>query len=104
MGTRIIAIYEEPDAALHGAEKADFYSGVVAEPPKGMNRFRYLVFFDDGYASYIDHRNVRVVCQQSGDVWEDVHINSREFIKKYLMQYPERPMVSRVNHIQSIIL
>ena len=36
----------------------------------------------------------RVVCKQSANgVWEDVHANSRDFIMKYLMQYPERPMV-----------
>ena len=40
VGTRIIAIYEDLDTA-HGST-TDFYSGVVAEPPKGMNRFRYL--------------------------------------------------------------
>ena len=59
-----------------------------------MNRHRYLIFFDDGYASYIPHDDIRVVGKQSANgVWEDVHANSREFIMKYLMQYPERPMV-----------
>jgi histone-lysine N-methyltransferase SETDB1 len=58
-----------------------------------MNRHRYLIFFDDGYASYIRHDDLRVVCKQSPNVWEDVHANSRDFISKYLMQYPERPMV-----------
>ena len=59
-----------------------------------MNSFRYLVFFDDGYASYIKHEDIRVVCQQTENaVWEDVHSNSRDFVKKYLQQYPERPMV-----------
>ena len=40
VGTRVIAIFEDPDTA-HGST-TDFYSGVVAEPPKAMNRFRYL--------------------------------------------------------------
>ena len=53
-----------------------------------------LVFFDDGYASYIKHQSIRVVCSQTDNaVWDDVHPNSREFVKKYLQQYPERPMV-----------
>lgn len=57
-------------------------------------RFRYLVFFDDGYASYISHKDIRVVCYQSPvAVWDDVDPNSREFIQKYLKQYPDRPMV-----------
>ena len=91
VGTRVIGLYKE-----YGNETAigSFYSGIVAEPPKQMNRHRYLVFFDDGYASYIHHKDIRVVCKQSENgVWEDVHANSREFIMKYLMQYPERPMV-----------
>ena len=71
-----------------------FYSGIIAEPPKTMNKFRYLVFFDDGYASYIPHKDIRAVTQQTETtVWMDIHPNSSEFIKKYLMQYPERPMV-----------
>ena len=40
-----------------------FYSGIIAEPPKPMNKFRYLVFFDDGYASYIPHKDIRAVTQ-----------------------------------------
>ena len=72
----------------------DFYSGVIAEPPKTMNKHRYLVFFDDGYASYIRHDDIRVVCAQTENaVFEDIHPNSRDFVKKYLLQYPERPMV-----------
>ena len=91
---RIIAVYrddEKPDGAAPA--KAEFYSGIIAEPPKQMNRFRYLVFFDDGYASYLSHEDVRVVSFQSANAWDDIHPNSREFIKKYLEQYPERPMV-----------
>ena len=91
VGTRIIAVYtdlENPNTTK------DFYSGIIAEPPKTMNKHRYLIFFDDGYASYIRHEDIRVVCMQTeNSVWEDVHPNSREFVKKYLQQYPERPMV-----------
>jgi hypothetical protein len=69
-----------------------------------MNRFRYLVFFDDGYASYIGHDEVRVVCQQSAaGVWEDVDMNSRDFIFKYLEKYPDRPMVKLVAKQESIL-
>ncbi|TRY76583.1 hypothetical protein TCAL_09221 [Tigriopus californicus] len=88
VGTRVIAVYRDSRIRI-----SEMYSGVVAEPPKVMNRFRYLIFFDDGYASYIHHEDIRVACAQSKDVWDDVHPNSREFIKKYLQQYPERPMV-----------
>ena len=91
VGTRIIGVYHEPNEPQ---SMGDFYAGIVAEPPKAMNKHRYLVFFDDGYASYIQHKDIRVVVHQTEDqVWNDIHLNSREFIKKYLMQYPERPMV-----------
>ena len=88
VGTRCIGLFRETED-----QPGAFYSGVVAEPPKQTNRNRYLVFFDDGYASYIRHEELRLVCYQSQDVWDDVHIDSREFIKKYLDKYPERPMV-----------
>ena len=91
VGTRVIGIFREDD---DDADAGNYYSGIIAEPPKQMNRFRYLVFFDDGYASYIKHEDIRVVCRQSeAGVWEDVHTNSQEFIQKYLKQYPDRPMV-----------
>ena len=102
VGTRIIGIYndnqqieEQPQTSQPVGE---YYSGIVAEPPKAMNKHRYLVFFDDGYASYISHKDIRIVCRQTDSnstsgVWDDIHPNSRDFIKKYLLQYPERPMV-----------
>ncbi|KAI5636816.1 SET domain-containing protein [Phthorimaea operculella] len=54
---------------------------------------RYLVFFDDGYAQYVNHIDTRLVCEFSNLVWEEVHPFSREFVKEYLIAYPERPMV-----------
>jgi len=88
VGTRCIGLFKEQQE-LPGA----YYSGIVAEPPKVINKNRYLVFFDDGYASYIPHQDIRVVCKSSANVWDDIHPNSKDFIKKYLDQYPERPMV-----------
>lgn len=55
--------------------------------------YRYLVFFDDGYAQYVTHEKILLVCESSRNVWEDIHPDSKEFIRKYLEQYPERPMV-----------
>jgi hypothetical protein len=54
---------------------------------------RYLVFFDDGYAQYVTHEKILLVCESSRNVWDDIHPDSREFIRNYLEQYPERPMV-----------
>ena len=47
VGTRVIGLYKEPETPR---DAGGYYSGIVAEPPKGMNKYRYLVFFDDGYA------------------------------------------------------
>lgn len=42
----------------------------------------------------ISFTDIRVVCSQTESaVWEDIHPNSRAFVKQYLQQYPERPMV-----------
>ncbi|XP_013143389.1 PREDICTED: histone-lysine N-methyltransferase eggless-like isoform X2 [Papilio polytes] len=84
IGTRIIACAEQTDS---------FYSGVVAEVPNPVNKFRYLVFFDDGHAKYVQHANTRLVCECSQLVWEEVHPYSQEFVRQYLLSYPERPMV-----------
>ena len=88
VGTRCIGQFKE-QAEVPGA----YYSGIVAEPPKAINKNRYLVFFDDGYASYIPHSDIRVVCKSSANVTDDIHPNSKDFIQRYLDQYPERPMV-----------
>ncbi|KAL4224511.1 hypothetical protein ACF0H5_015212 [Mactra antiquata] len=87
VGTRIIALYKD------GATDEDFYAGIVAEAPNGRNELRYLVFFDDGYAQYCTNKEIHKVFLQSKNVWEDIHPDSKDFIRDYLAQYPERPMV-----------
>ncbi|XP_067135489.1 histone-lysine N-methyltransferase SETDB1-like isoform X3 [Centruroides vittatus] len=89
VGSRVVAHYRDE----HWSPRSSLYAGVIAEPPKLMNRYRYLVFFDDGYAQYVKHNEVYLVCESRKEVWEDIHPDSKEFIKSYLQQYPERPMV-----------
>lgn len=89
VGTRVIAQYRDE----YWSQANSMYAGIVAEPPKVMNNYRYLIFFDDGYAQYVNHSETRVVCDASQEVWEDVHPDSKDFIKNYIKQYPERPMV-----------
>ncbi|CAG4949491.1 unnamed protein product [Parnassius apollo] len=84
IGTRIIASSDK---------RGSFYSGVVAEVPNPVNNYRYLVFFDDGHAKYAQHVDTRLVCECSPLVWEEVHPYSRDFVRQYLLSYPERPMV-----------
>ncbi|CAB3257516.1 unnamed protein product [Arctia plantaginis] len=87
IGTRLIALFKDAN------KRESYYSGVVAEIPNPVNNYRYLVFFDDGYAQYVSHAHTRLVCECSNLVWEEVHPLSREFVREYLMAYPERPMV-----------
>ncbi|KAG1666929.1 Histone-lysine N-methyltransferase SETDB1 [Nymphon striatum] len=97
VGTRVLAKYREDPCANTPVESRAFYDslyvGIIAEPPKSMNSFKYLIFFDDGYAQYSPIEEVFLVCESSRNVWEDVHEQARNFIKEYLNQYPERPMV-----------
>ncbi|XP_078588015.1 histone-lysine N-methyltransferase SETDB1-like isoform X3 [Branchiostoma floridae x Branchiostoma japonicum] len=88
-GSRIVGQYvdEEGDSVQY------LYAGIVAELPSKMNRSRYLIFFDDGFATYLKRDQIHQVCKPSANAWEDVHPNSREFIKEYLQGYPERAMV-----------
>ncbi|XP_042206255.1 histone-lysine N-methyltransferase eggless-like isoform X2 [Homarus americanus] len=92
VGTRVIAKYRDEDPK-NTTISGSFYVGVVAEIPTAANKYRYLIFFDDGYAQYVLHFDIRVVTESSACPWEDVSSDSREFIKEYLQMYPERPMV-----------
>ncbi|XP_078334332.1 histone-lysine N-methyltransferase SETDB1-B-like isoform X2 [Crassostrea virginica] len=87
VGTRVVALYRDEESM------ASFYAGIVAETPNQRNAYRYLIFFDDGYAQYSKSEEIHKVLAQSVNVWEDIHQDSQEFIKDYLKQYPERPMV-----------
>ena len=54
---------------------------------------RYLIFFDDSYTQYVPHEEIRLVCEASENVWEDVHYSTRPFIRAYLSKYPEQVTV-----------
>ncbi|XP_017045110.2 LOW QUALITY PROTEIN: histone-lysine N-methyltransferase eggless [Drosophila ficusphila] len=97
IGTRVIAYFDGTTLSRckeKGVVQSAFYPGIIAEPLKQANRYRYLIFYDDGYTQYVPHRDVRLVCQASEKVWEDVHAGSRDFIQKYVEKYSvDRPMV-----------
>ncbi|KAL0130171.1 hypothetical protein PUN28_002046 [Cardiocondyla obscurior] len=86
IGTRVVAIFRDDVSN-------NYYSGIIAETPKSINKYRYLIFFDLGYAQYVVHNNIFLVWETSPRIWEDLPSESREFVKKYLESYPERPMV-----------
>lgn len=58
-----------------------------------------MIFFDVGFVQYRKHNDIRLVVREtnSSDVWKDVDLNCREFIKNYLEKYPERQMVKLTN-------
>lgn len=102
VGARVIALFnmsatnENRNLLLPTKEphRFSFFPGIVAEPLQKYNGWRYLIFFDDGYTQYVQHENVRVVCERSAKVWENVHPASSEFIRQYLEQFnSQRPMV-----------
>lgn len=96
VGTRVIT------SVVANNQNKSFYVGIVAESPSAANKYRYLIFFDDGYVQYAFHSNIRVVVGCSQPEWEDVVTDSKEFIKNYLEAYPERPMVrlQKFNYIK----
>uniref|UniRef100_A0A182PD15 Histone-lysine N-methyltransferase n=1 Tax=Anopheles epiroticus TaxID=199890 RepID=A0A182PD15_9DIPT len=91
LGTRVIArISSNPNDAMNRA----FYAGTVLESISNYNNFRYLITFDSGHTLYAPFTDVRVVCDQSENVWDDVHLHSREFIRNYLQSCGTvRPML-----------
>lgn len=89
VGTRVVATYSDEC----NPPRQSLYAGIIAEPPKPLNRYRYLVFFDDGYAQYVDIDKVFVMCGASKNVWEDMFQDVRDFVRNYLEKYPERPML-----------
>ena len=87
VGTRCVALYAE------GSDDEGFYPGVVGEQPTDENDGRYLVFYDDGFPSYIDAVNLRQVCKSIRKVWQEVDPGNKQFIERYLTEYPSRKMV-----------
>lgn len=105
VGTRVIARYKDDQTGNKTdiLSQGSFYVGIVAEVPTVANKYKYLIFFDDGYAQYVIHRDIRVVTDASALPWEDVCSDSRDFIKEYVQMYPERPMVrlQRWNNVKT---
>ncbi|KAJ0065975.1 hypothetical protein NL108_001192, partial [Boleophthalmus pectinirostris] len=87
VGARVVAKYKDGNSEW-------LYAGIVAEMPSTKNRMRFLIFFDDGYASYVGLRDLFPVCRPLNRTWEDIEDAScRDFIEEYITAYPSRPMV-----------
>nr|CDS26933.1 histone lysine n methyltransferase setb1 [Hymenolepis microstoma] len=87
VGARVVARYIDP----HGV--SDYYSGTIGEPPKLDNEYRYLIFFDDGYAYYAQPSCVFRMFNQSKENWQSVNRNFQEFMKIYLHNFPKRQLL-----------
>ncbi|XP_008321419.1 histone-lysine N-methyltransferase SETDB1-B isoform X3 [Cynoglossus semilaevis] len=94
VGARVVAKYKDGNLVW-------LYAGIVAEMPNNKNRMRFLIFFDDGYASYVTLPELFPVCRPMKRTWEDIEDAScRDFIEEYITAYPSRPMVLlKVNQI-----
>ncbi|XP_053699897.1 histone-lysine N-methyltransferase SETDB1-B isoform X1 [Synchiropus splendidus] len=87
VGARVVAKYKDGSLTW-------LYAGIVAEMPNNKNRMRFLIFFDDGYASYVTLPELHPVCRPLKRTWEDIEDAScRDFIEEYITAYPSRPMV-----------
>ncbi|KAI3360504.1 hypothetical protein L3Q82_002391 [Scortum barcoo] len=87
VGARVVAKYKDGSLVW-------LYAGIVAEMPNNKNRMRFLIFFDDGYASYVTLPELYPVCRPLKRTWEDIEDAScRDFIEEYITAYPSRPMV-----------
>ncbi|VVC45391.1 Post-SET domain,Methyl-CpG DNA binding,Pre-SET domain,SET domain,DNA-binding domain [Cinara cedri] len=89
IGARVLAKYSETENQI----LSNYYAGVIAEPPKLLNKFRYMVFFDNGNVRYRHHNDIRLIVHKSKNVSNDVQDNCQEFLRSYLEKYPERQMV-----------
>ncbi|XP_075897044.1 histone-lysine N-methyltransferase SETDB1-B [Nelusetta ayraudi] len=87
VGARVVAKYRDGNLVW-------LYAGIVAEMPNTKNQMRFLIFFDDGYASYVALPDLYPICRPFRRTWEDIEdISCRDFIEEYITAYPSRPMV-----------
>uniref|UniRef100_A0A2K5JAN0 Histone-lysine N-methyltransferase SETDB1 n=1 Tax=Colobus angolensis palliatus TaxID=336983 RepID=A0A2K5JAN0_COLAP len=87
VGSRVVAKYKDGNQVW-------LYAGIVAETPNVKNKLRFLIFFDDGYASYVTQSELYPICRPLKKTWEDIEdISCRDFIEEYVTAYPNRPMV-----------
>ncbi|XP_054854068.1 histone-lysine N-methyltransferase SETDB1 isoform X2 [Eublepharis macularius] len=87
VGSRVVAEYKDGNQMW-------LYAGIVAETPNIKNKMRFLIFFDDGYASYVVLPEIYLICRPLKKTWEDIEdMSCRDFIEEYITAYPNRPMV-----------
>ncbi|CAG9536768.1 unnamed protein product [Cercopithifilaria johnstoni] len=103
-GVRVCALYE-PKLQFGRYRKA-FYSGIVGVGPHGFSQNEMLVFFDNGIDSFVHERTVYILAEQKCRLqnckeeidrrnnWCLVPQFRQKFVKHYLKNFPDWPLVS----------
>jgi len=96
--SRVVTLYTNEND-----EKAPYFSsGTVCEVPNARNHNRYLVFFDDGFAQYIDKHEAYSVFDAFTVPAENMSADQLKFLAYYFEHYPEKAMVKlEMNHVLS---
>lgn len=111
IGTRVIALFSDIDNNTVSKQKDkvvknNFYPGVIGEPLSGYTRWRYLVFFDDGYPQYVYHDDIRVVCQKveaTENVWDLIEEpGGKTFVEGYIKQLKKKRPIIQVQRGQRV--
>ncbi|KAM3723209.1 Histone-lysine N-methyltransferase met-2 [Dirofilaria immitis] len=102
-GVRVCALYE-PKLRFERYRKA-FYSGIVGVGPHGFLQNEMLIFFDNGVDSFVHERTVYILAEQKSRLhnckeeidrrnnWCLVPQFRQKFIKHYLKNFPDWPLV-----------
>ncbi|XP_024081838.1 histone-lysine N-methyltransferase eggless-like isoform X2 [Cimex lectularius] len=96
IGSRVIAPH-----SVNQNHRMNYQSGIVAELPTRLNKYRYLVFYDRGASVYVPSNEVRYVLDCKKQPHEYFDVDSQEFIRSYLTSFPERPML-RVKPLERV--
>lgn len=107
IGVRVIALFD--NSRDNGASKKNeiirnnFYPGVVAEPLSLYTKWRYLIFFDDGWTQYVNHENCRVICHCTDNVWDLIEEpGAKTFIEGYVKELKKKRPIVQVRKGQRI--
>ncbi|CAL8128527.1 unnamed protein product [Orchesella dallaii] len=92
VGTRVIAKFRN-DFHTYAKHDGEYFSGIVGEEAKPTTKDRYLIFFDDGCAQYVNPNDVLLLYHHSGLPSRHVHPGHFNFIQMYLKRYPQWPLV-----------
>lgn len=95
VGVRVIALYKKENKTSFS-----YFPGIVAEPLQSDNGWRYLILFDSGHVAYVQHENVRVVCDRN---WERTDAGSKVVLRKNLDVHGSVNLMVQVSKNQYIL-